>query len=306
MTCNTLELIRIGLPPIIWPLRSLRKYGHDDDIFTFESGRRGPQGAGVYSFRCTRAKQLFELVQKTVHKSQEEQANSGSTAGSRRISLGTIIDSPMPNVPPNSLILPGPQASLVASQADLQSSLPTSPKPTNLVTTPNSMTTEFTNAQYMNVVLPQSQQSPNLNLNNYEQLMQGVVESEEYQNVHAGNLIEDPKGSYTILEFSSQNSQQQAIQQPMNSELNFNETNNNESESEILTPSESAQVLMTTSNSGSYALINLDMTQALSALNAGHLSSSATPGPVSHDEGIRRTRHNSTLDGISSFGKLLG
>ena len=138
--------------------------------------------------------------------------------------------------------------------------------------------------------------------------MQGVVESEEYQNVHAGggHLIEDPKGSYTILEFSSQNSQQQAIQQPMNSELNFNETNNNESESEILTPSESAQVLMTTSNSGSYALINLDMTQALSALNAGHLSSSATPGQVSHDEGIRRTRHNSTLDGISSFGKLLG
>ena len=54
------------------------------------------------------------------------------------------------------------------------------------------------------------------------------------------------------------------------------------------------------SNGGSYAMIDLDKTHAIAALNAGLSNPS--------DEGIRRTRHNSTLEGISSFstnGKIL-
>lgn len=49
--------------PIKWPLRSLRRYGFDAELFSFESGRRCPTGAGIYAFRCQRAEQLFNLLQ---------------------------------------------------------------------------------------------------------------------------------------------------------------------------------------------------------------------------------------------------
>ncbi|RZF45323.1 hypothetical protein LSTR_LSTR010410 [Laodelphax striatellus] len=49
--------------PVRWPLRSLRRYGFDADIFSFESGRRCPTGPGVYAFRCRRAEELFNLLQ---------------------------------------------------------------------------------------------------------------------------------------------------------------------------------------------------------------------------------------------------
>lgn len=49
--------------PIRWPLRSLRRYGFDNEIFTFESGRRCVTGPGIYAFKCQRAEQLFNLLQ---------------------------------------------------------------------------------------------------------------------------------------------------------------------------------------------------------------------------------------------------
>lgn len=50
-------------PPIVWPVRCLRKYGFDSETFSFESGRRCPTGAGIYAFRCHKAEQLFNLLQ---------------------------------------------------------------------------------------------------------------------------------------------------------------------------------------------------------------------------------------------------
>ncbi|XP_076625038.1 uncharacterized protein LOC143343729 [Colletes latitarsis] len=49
--------------PIKWPLRCLRRYGYDAEIFSFESGRRCSTGPGIYAFKCRRAAQLFNLVQ---------------------------------------------------------------------------------------------------------------------------------------------------------------------------------------------------------------------------------------------------
>jgi fibroblast growth factor receptor substrate 2 len=49
--------------PVRWPLRCLRRYGYDLDIFTFESGRRCVTGPGIYAFKCHRAEQLFNLLQ---------------------------------------------------------------------------------------------------------------------------------------------------------------------------------------------------------------------------------------------------
>ena len=85
-------------------------------------------------FRCSRAKQLFELVQRNVHRNKEEQS-------SRRISLGTIID-PTPNnepVSPPPIFEPVPPLTSLASPVG---------------------GTEFTNVEYINVEPRQIPQIP--------------------------------------------------------------------------------------------------------------------------------------------------
>ncbi|XP_035709018.1 fibroblast growth factor receptor substrate 3 [Folsomia candida] len=62
-----------GKPSLTWPLRCLRRYGYDNDLFSFESGRRCPTGAGIFAFRCNRAQSLFNLLQSKI------QGNPGTT-----------------------------------------------------------------------------------------------------------------------------------------------------------------------------------------------------------------------------------
>lgn len=65
LTINHIELtlLRPNRDPTRWPLQSLRRYGFDQDIFTFESGRRCATGEGIFAFRCTRAQDLFLTLQ---------------------------------------------------------------------------------------------------------------------------------------------------------------------------------------------------------------------------------------------------
>ena len=112
---------------------------------------------------------------------------------------------------------------------------------------------------------------------------------------------EDPKVSYATLELNpvenAANTNTTGEIGANNSETNNNETVEAASGSIIGTNHQTT----TEESNGPYAMINLDMTQALSALNAGQTNP--------RDEGIRRTRHNSTLEGISSFstnGKIVG
>ena len=129
------------------------------------------------------------------------------------------------------------------------------------------------------------------------------------------NHIEDPRVSYVTLELNP-------VENTNSNELGANsETNNN---NEIIEQASGAVGTIsgangtistgtisgtgtnfyhqtTEENSGTYAMIDLDKTHAIAALNAGQSNPS--------DEGIRRTRHNSTLEGISSFsanGKIIG
>jgi len=52
-----------GRPSLVWPLRALRRYGYENDLFSFEAGRRCPTGHGIYAFKCSAAQTLFELLQ---------------------------------------------------------------------------------------------------------------------------------------------------------------------------------------------------------------------------------------------------
>lgn len=65
LTINHVELtlLRPNRDPTRWPLQSLRRYGFDQDIFTFESGRRCATGEGIFAFRCNRAQDLFLTLQ---------------------------------------------------------------------------------------------------------------------------------------------------------------------------------------------------------------------------------------------------
>lgn len=50
-------------------IRSLRRYGFDAQLFSFECGRRCPTGAGIYAFRCAEAEELFNLLQEAINNS---------------------------------------------------------------------------------------------------------------------------------------------------------------------------------------------------------------------------------------------
>lgn len=66
VTENDLILYREGRDATIWPLRCLRRYGFDGEIFSFESGRRCDTGEGIYAFRCRRAGMLFRTLQQNI------------------------------------------------------------------------------------------------------------------------------------------------------------------------------------------------------------------------------------------------
>lgn len=76
-----------GESSIVWPLRyescthcpaphspcpsvprSLRRYGFDAELFSFECGRRCPTGPGIYAFRCSQAEELFNNLQEAINK----------------------------------------------------------------------------------------------------------------------------------------------------------------------------------------------------------------------------------------------
>lgn len=50
-----------------WPLKYLRKYGCDGDVFTFEAGRKCPGGEGLYAFSTKKASVLFEMVARNIN-----------------------------------------------------------------------------------------------------------------------------------------------------------------------------------------------------------------------------------------------
>lgn len=63
---------------IIWPMRSLRRYGFDAELFSFESGRRCTTGPGVYAFKCRKAELLFNMLQERILSSGQDELSNHS------------------------------------------------------------------------------------------------------------------------------------------------------------------------------------------------------------------------------------
>ena len=50
-----------------WPLKFLRKYGCDGNVFSFEAGRKCPGGEGLYAFSTQGASTLFAMVARNIN-----------------------------------------------------------------------------------------------------------------------------------------------------------------------------------------------------------------------------------------------
>lgn len=83
-----LILYQKGDITVRWPLRSLRKYGFDAELFSFECGRRCPTGPGVYAFRCRRAEALFNLLQECLQNSSGGPGNISMSSLDDQMNLG--------------------------------------------------------------------------------------------------------------------------------------------------------------------------------------------------------------------------
>ncbi|PRD35193.1 UNVERIFIED_CONTAM: Fibroblast growth factor receptor substrate 2 [Trichonephila clavipes] len=80
VTETDLVLHQRGEPPIIWPLQSLRRYGFDTELFSFECGRHCTTGPGIYAFKCKQAESLFNALQECllVPRSDSEVISNGN------------------------------------------------------------------------------------------------------------------------------------------------------------------------------------------------------------------------------------
>ncbi|GAB1598602.1 fibroblast growth factor receptor substrate 2-like [Argonauta hians] len=81
-----LILYQKGKETIRWPVRCLRRYGCDAELFSFESGRRCPTGPAIFAFKCQHAEELFNLVQECIQRAgQEERANQSHLGSTNRL-----------------------------------------------------------------------------------------------------------------------------------------------------------------------------------------------------------------------------
>ena len=97
VTDTTLVFHSKNKTAIRWPLRCLRRYGFDGDKFHFESGRRCTTGPGIYSYRCRRAEELFNMLQLKIKRIAEL---------SNPDYLNPIVVSPNNRHRSNSIVLP--------------------------------------------------------------------------------------------------------------------------------------------------------------------------------------------------------
>ncbi|KAK7107875.1 fibroblast growth factor receptor substrate 3-like [Littorina saxatilis] len=121
VAASDLILYQKGKEPIKWPLRCLRRYGFDAELFSFESGRRCPTGPGIYAFKCRTAEDLFDMVQESIQRAGQEdhmRASSGGTGSSGGGgSHGIFTHTSRPNSRPASLVEPPEQYGFMPSSS---------------------------------------------------------------------------------------------------------------------------------------------------------------------------------------------
>lgn len=136
-----------GKKPTKWPLRSLRKYGFDTEVFSFECGRRCPTGHGIYAFKCKKAEQLFNVVQQYIigNISDENELNNLGTELqlTRRTNLNFHTEGYLN--PVTTLNVTRPVINVVSRPGSVSSNGPLSP---NTISPPSDASLEHNNNKH--------------------------------------------------------------------------------------------------------------------------------------------------------------
>lgn len=285
-----------GKEPIRWPLRCLRRYGFDEELFSFESGRRCPTGSGVYAFKCRRAAELFNLVQEfiqnvgqTSHLRPSHLTATGTGRQSSRPS--SLVESREPNGPfmsSNARVAFIPSGErlyingiddVALNGNDLDVEISQQPnyiyvgangeikeKSVVIVQRSDSVTNDMTGLTRVSVLRQRSVDQNYANLD-------GCINGNPHSLVMNPNSVCPPSVVYT-----SDPGELNYI------EIDMNNTGPNDTDSANGVSSSVTSVSYTTpKGTTSYAMIDFNRTVALAK-------------PVSDDgEGVRKTRHNITI-----------
>lgn len=155
-----LILYQRGKSATVWPLRSLRKYGFDSEIFSFECGRRCPTGAGIYAFRCRKAEDLFNMLQHNIQsRNINEESNMNHEFAAPISSTGPPVHRRVPSQSqPDGYLNPTPAPVSVRRHASLSrpgslsSNGPASPVTPPIISPPPDIVPEHNNNKQSNLV----------------------------------------------------------------------------------------------------------------------------------------------------------
>ncbi|CAG9817400.1 unnamed protein product [Phaedon cochleariae] len=312
VTETELVFYQRGKKPTKWPLRSLRKYGFDTAVFSFECGRRCPTGHGIYAFKCKKAEHLFNIVQLHITGNVNEENNSnlnsdfpmnGPPVVARRPTMTEGYLNPVvPTVALRAHTMTS-RPSSVSSNGPLSPTALSSPPPehnnnkrASLV--PESSTISNTAKETESILPPyanlaSNEANPetsshvymNIDTSNAKDLPEEIDEKHCYANIDSRDLenlrplVESvpatPTTPYIDLDYNP-------VREVNYAELDL-DIASKEPASDI--SSESPKV-----EKKSYATIDFQKTTAL--------SQSINPS-MAVEEGIRKTRHNSTIHSLS-------
>lgn len=299
-----LVLHQRGKNPTVWPLRSLRKYGFDSEIFSFECGRRCPTGQGIYAFRCRKAEQLFNIVQHHIVRNSDENPLMTAISDFPAVSTGPPVQRRIPSQPEGYLNPVGaPRPGSLTSNGPVSPPLEPPHEHNNNkrgsvehAYTNSSVITELETANYANLG-PEGEElrtlveSPCHLYMNVDTSVTKDSENEEnarhcYANIDTKDL-EHLRPLLTGAEASS------VPQTPTALYLTVHEVNYAELDLDpVKNDAPTSQVTPESPNKAkSYATIDFQKTNAL--------SQSINP-PMEVEEGSRKTRHNSTISDVTT------
>lgn len=151
VTHNELILHRRGHDAVHWPLQYIRRYGYENQLFSFESGRRCESGPGIFTFRCRHARELFTMVQSNIQEARTPPpAGSSTAAGANRVRSGSAASQGQFAFPPvlsaesfgrrslNDYLSPEPPPSLRTTTSLTTNGIPRTHSPSSTVPSPRS------------------------------------------------------------------------------------------------------------------------------------------------------------------------
>ena len=135
----------------VWPLKYLRKYGCDGNIFSFEAGRKCPGGEGLYAFSTKKAAALFQMVARNI--------NVGGLVPDAEMS-NALSPQSSGQVNPLSPISPGPPTLPPANPPSLPPVIPPSLPPVNYPPVPSTSPPHHAPINYENLLYRDGQRVP--------------------------------------------------------------------------------------------------------------------------------------------------